>query len=435
MVTTPDNRPANERLGIDVASLRIALVAVTVLLVPFMTRSLLIVDHHSPHFNFPLLGTTTIGVYDIVLVLLAITAAPLVVNRTTYRGWSVALAGIAVMTLVTGIWAVLDPTPHAIVRCIRLAGITGLVATVRHMPFRSLRLAVIWPLTVSVIIQGSWALMQTFVWQNGDFSRLTARFGDVWTQGYGTMHGGYGMAQFSLLAVAGILASGAFQRLHPVMWAGVVIGSASISASFGRSAALGMLAIAVFYLIGSIVLRKRELLIASLSAFTPMAIGMWVSWSGWALRASEAINGIQNGRELLIARSLTVIRMSPMIGVGPGDYGPTLGRLGPTNVDYTVVHNLGLLVTAEYGIPLGLLFVVWIAALGILSILTSFRAMALFASIVPFMIWDHPHISYAYGLVQLGIWLALLDYLWSRRDRTRDTTPSVTRDEQRVVAS
>lgn len=398
----------------------VILVAVVIVMIPFAITSLLWIEEHSAHINYDLLGWTTTGPFDAILLLVAVASLPLLFRRDTYRGIPIGLIGLIAFTVITCAWILVDPSLQGVARTVRLAGITGVVVTVRHMSLGTFRNAVVWPITISAIVQATLGLLQTHLWNNGTASSITARFDHAWTQGYGTMDGGYALAAFLVVASGIILASGAFRRLHPAMWVAVGLSSAAISTTFGRLGVLSMIGIAAFYGATGLIRRNREYVSAALVAIVPVTAGIAYTWVGWSVRASETAAGFTSGRETLMSRATTMIEMHPFVGVGPGNYGPTLARIGLVDVDYTIVHNVGVLVTAEYGIPVGVMFSLWVATLGIASILTSVRAMAVFASIVPYLMLDHTHMSYAYAMGGFGLWIATLDYLRLHRNETRD---------------
>lgn len=414
MTSTSTRAPKREGTSLDLDTIRNVLVTTLIIGLPFAMKYLLLVNVHSPHLQRFYLRATLVGPLDVILVLLALASVPLLIRRNTYRGWPIGLIGVAAFTVVTLLFLVPEPTTEGVVRLIRLAGITGLVATVRWMSPPTWRLAVIWPLTISVGIQAIWTISQTFIFHNGRETSITARFDHVWTHGEGTMDGGYALAAFMVLGIAIILSSGAFERIHPVMWGTVILASGAISATFGRQGILAGAAIAVLYGVAWIVKRRKVYLASSLAAGLPMTIGVAIAWEGWNVRAAETAAGEQWGRESLIDRALSVIEANPIFGVGPADYGPALARMGLTDVDITIVHNVPLLMAAEYGIPVGVLFVLWIGLLGLAALFTSVRAAAVFVAVAPYLIFDHPHIVYVYAIIQLGLWLSVLDYhrLW-----------------------
>jgi hypothetical protein len=161
-----------------------------------------------------------------------------------------------------------------------------------------------------------------------------------------------------------------------------------------------------------------------------MSIGIAITWDGWSVRASETAAGQQWGREDLLQRAYEVIGTSPIFGVGPGKFAPSLARLGLTPVDISIVHNVPVLVAAEYGVPVGIMFTTWLGLLGVAAIFTSVRAAAVFVALVPYLIFNHNPIVYGYGIAVLGLWLAILDYHRAHRDghapgAETDVTPAV----------
>ena len=405
--TRPDRR---EESSLSLDTVRNATIVALILLLPFAIRCGAVIDVHSPHFQRGLLGATTVGLIDIVLIILSVLAIPLLVRRDSYRDRPIGLIGMAAFATVTLILLAFQPSLEGLVRFVRFAGITGAIAIVRWMLPPTYRAVVIWPLTFSVGTQAAWALAQTFVWRNGHESGITRRFDHSWTQGYGSMDGAYALAAFMVLGIAIVLASGRFRRIHPLMWLTVVLAAASISGSFGRQGVLAAFFIAGLYGLAWLINRKRDDLAASLAVVVPMSIGIAVAWDGWQVRAAETAAGQQWGREALLNRAFGIIEANPLFGVGPGNYGPTLARTGLTEVDITMVHNVPVLVAAEYGVPAGILFVVWIGLLGISALFTSVRTAAVFVAIAPYLVFDHPHIAYAYGIAEFGLWLSVLDY-------------------------
>ncbi|MGB5381934.1 MAG: O-antigen ligase family protein [Acidimicrobiia bacterium] len=395
---------------LDFDTIRAGLVAALIICIPFAFEFSAVVDVHSPFLKHAFLGVTVIGPIELILLLLAVASSPLLFHRATYVSWPIGLIGAVTLTVVTFVLVVGGgPTPEGIVRIVRFAGIAGAIVAISRMSPGLMRKAVIWPLAGTVALQAALALAQTFIWHSGRESGITIRFDHVWTQGYGTI-GPYALATVLAVAIAIILSAGAFKPLHPLMWVSVVLGSAAIATTFGRSGAMAVFAIAGLYGVAWILKRKSAYLVSSTAAFLPMTIGMAIAWSGWSVRASETAAGEQWGREELLRRAFEIIRSNPLLGVGPGEYGPTLARTGLTAADITIVHNVPVLVAAEYGIPIGVMFTAWLGLLGVSALLTSARAAAVFVAIVPYLLLNHNPIVYGYGIALFGLWLATLDY-------------------------
>jgi hypothetical protein len=409
----------NEGISLDLDTVRNGVVAAFILCIPLAIVYLVPIEVHSPHIERVLLKATVIGPLDVISLVIVVVALPLLIKRSTYSNHPIGLIGAVAFTIVTAAFLVANPSAEGIARLVRFAGITGVIATIRWMTPSTFRHTVVWPLTISLLIQAPWALLQTYVWRNGHESGITARFDHAWTHGYGTMDGGYALAAFVVLAIAIILSSGAYRKLHPLMWVSIVLGSASISTSFGRQGVLAALAIGGLYGLAAVIKRNAEYLAASFATVLPMSVGIAATWIGWSVRASETAAGFQSGRESLLDRAFAVIGSNPLFGVGPARYGPYLARIGITETDITIVHNVPVLISAEYGVPVGILFAVWVGLLGIAALFTSFRAVAIFFAVLPYLIFDHPHIAYAYGIAEFGVWLAALDF--HRRHRNYDS--------------
>lgn len=367
-------------------------------------------DTHSPHLSPYLTRATFVGPLDIALLVLAVLAIPLLFRRKTYTSWPIGLVGVLAYAGVTFLFVVAEPSQEGVVRFVRLAGAAGAVVTIQWMSVQTFRWIVVWPLTVAVAFQGSVALAQTFVWHSGTQNGITVRWDHVWTQAYGTMASPYSLGAFLVVAIAIILSAAAFQRLHLLMWLAIVIGSASISAVFGRAVVAGALLVGGAYGVAWLVKRNSEYLKSAALSVGPMLIGMIVARNGWQRRAGETGSGNASGRGVLFQRALDLIEANPLLGVGPGRYGPALANLGLTPADVYLVHNVPVLTAAEYGLPLGAVFTVWLGLLGIAALATSVRAFAVFLAITPFFMFTYTPVVYTAGIVGFALWLATLDF-------------------------
>jgi O-antigen ligase len=114
-------------------------------------------------------------------------------------------------------------------------------------------------------------------------------------------------------------------------------------------------------------------------------------------------------RDDLISTAFNMIKLNPWIGVGPVQYGPYLTQM-VSEPDPHIVHNIPLLVTAEFGIVVGIVFTVWIAAMVVRSVRFNVYAAAIGLSMLPFFVFDNLHYVYGNGIAMFAIWIALLDY-------------------------
>ena len=290
--------------GIGVFSLdavRNAAVGALIVWVMFASNYPVPVHIHSAHMRRYIMQATVVNPIDIVFVVLAVVAVPLILRRATYDGWPAGLIGVLTITVITMVFVISGPTPEGLMRAVRFAGITGLVATIRWMSPQTLRMVVVWPLTLAVLIQASIGLSQTFIWHSG------AATLPAWTRAYGTMDSPYGYAAFTALGVAVILSSAALARLHLAMWIAAILGSVSVAAVFGRVGALSLLMVGGVFGIGWLLTRKRRYFASAVAAVVPMSVGIAATWSGWQIRAAATAAGSLSGRGPLLRRAFTII--------------------------------------------------------------------------------------------------------------------------------
>lgn len=94
--------------------------------------------------------------------------------------------------------------------------------------------------------------------------------------------------------------------------------------------------------------------------------------------------------------------------------------MGLTEVDHTIMHNIPVLIAAEYGVPVGALFTPWLGLLGLAALFTSARATAVFVAILPYVYFDNLHMVYINGTVGLGLWSAVMDYHRLRKNHSSE---------------
>jgi len=308
---------------------------------------------------------------------------------------------------------------------LRIAGVFAVIVAIRSMSHRDLLLGVVWPLTLGASLQALFALSQTFIYNTGMIvPATTLAQGRAWTAGRGTFSGSYALAAYLILATAIALSFGITKRptnshfssirltapLRVSMWTTVVLSSAAIATTFGRTALLAIGLVGGTYIVGWLMHRRQIMAISALTTLVPLAVAGFVLRSGWLVRASQSANLDLTNRGALAARALEMIRSSPLTGIGPVQYGPNLARMGLTVLDPHIVHNLPLLVTVEFGIFVGVAFTGWLVVLGIRAFRLSIYAAALYLSILPFFLLDTLHYVYGNGLAMFAVWIATLDY-------------------------
>jgi len=194
------------------------------------------------------------------------------------------------------------------------------------------------------------------------------------------------------------------------MWTAVVLSSAAVATTFGRTALLALGLVGASYLTGWLIHRRRIMGLSAIMTFLPLAVTGVSLRSGWLVRASQSADLDLTTRDALAARAIEMIRSSPLFGVGPVQYGPHLAQMGLAVLDPHIVHNVPLLVTAEFGVLVGLAFTGWLIALAIRAFRLSVYTTALFLSIIPFLLLDNLHYVYGNGMVIFAVWIAILDY-------------------------
>jgi O-antigen ligase len=210
------------------------------------------------------------------------------------------------------------------------------------------------------------------------------------------------------------------------MWTSVVLSSSTIATTFGRTALLAIVLVGASYGVGWFMHRRNIMGISAAAILLPLTATGLLLRSGWLVRAAQSANLDLTTRDALAARAIEMIRSSPLTGIGPVQYGPHLTRMGLSVLDPHVVHNLPLLVSAEFGVIVGAAFTLWIGILGFRAFRLSVFAAAIFLSIIPFLMLDNLHYVYGNGMAMFAIWLAMLDY-------NRDAALDVAEGPKRVA--
>lgn len=413
-----------ESAGLSLAFVRAGVLSAVILSIPFALQRVLVVDHHSPDLAHPWLGAAVLTITDLLLAALFLVSVPVLARRSTYEHASIALFGSLGFLVATVVSSAFASGPEAVIRAIQAGGAVGAVVTVHEMSTRTFRQSIIWPLVATMLIQAPWAFAQTFIRHSGDTNGITARWDHVWTQGFGTMQGGYALASFMILSMAIVASYRRVEPLHPLMWVAIPLGSITAATAFGRLGVLAVLGIGSILLLGAILARSRHLLVLAIGSTVPMVFAIAITWEAWFVRAEEAASLNQSGREALLDQALHLIRANPLTGVGPGRYARVAVEVLGSDEVATVVHNVPVLITAEYGIPIGLAFAGWVFALGVGAVRAGVYASIVFVAIMPYFLFDLTHFAYAYGAAQFAVWLSVLDF-HRRHPAPWTATPSV----------
>lgn len=414
-----------EHLPLSAATLRVTSIAALILMIPYNIHFDVLIDTHSPYLVGSGVQSTWIAPIDALFVIIMLSCVPLLVSRSTYVKQPIGQMGIAVFVAIVAIWLIMYPTVEGSMMLLRVTGVFAVIVAIRAMSQKDLMVGVVWSLTLGASLQALIALSQTFVYDSGMVVAATRNaVGQAWTAGRGTFGGNYTLAAYLILALAVVLSFGIAKRprnghfdaislsvpLRASMWTTVVLSSAAIATSFGRTALLAVGLVGGTYIVGWLIHRYRIMGISALATLVPLVATGFVLRSGWLVRATQSAELDFTTRDALAARAIEMIRSSLLTGIGPVQYGPNLAQMGLPVLDLAVVHNLPLLVSAEFGIVVGVAFTVWLLALGIRAFRLSVYAAALYLSILPFFLLDNLHYVYGNGLAMFALWIAMLDY-------------------------
>jgi len=392
---------------------RTAAVAALVGMIPFNAIFLTLIAPQNPLVEKNVVIGPDLAPTDLILVLLIALAVPMLPGLIRSRTPGVGLVGVMALSGVIAAHLLFEPTLQGAMLLLRTAGAAALIVMLRSMDPRLLALSVAWPLAVVASFQAALALSQTLIFGNGN--PITNEAGELvttWTRGYGTMIGAYDLAAFLTLTIAIMLSMRRFRSLVPIWWLTVIAGSATIAVSFGRSGVLSVVLIAVVYIGYGLWDRSTALIRNGFIALLPMITVGLVLRSGWWVRAVDTAQLSSTGRIELMERALDTIASHPLIGVGPMQYGTYISQLRPSVADRHIVHNVPLLITAEFGVVVGVAAIAWAIALGYRAFRTSVFAAGILVSIVPFFMFDHLHYTHPSALATAGLWVALLDFHW-----------------------
>lgn len=423
----------HDRLPLNLSTFRTASVAALVILIPFNIYFDVLLKQHSPYLRGSGVQGARLAVIDVLFVFIIVSCLPLLSKRSTYLKQPVGQIGAFVSVVIVAIWLAMFPTVEGLLMLVRMAGVFAVVVAIRSMSRKNLLIGVLWPLLIFAAMQALFALAQTLIFDTGMVvPATTLAKGRAWTAGRGLFSGSYMLAAYVTLALAIALSFGIARRPHnaafgslslsvslrTMMWTTVVLSSAAVATTFGRTALLAIGGVAATYSVGWIVRRRKVFGTSALAVLVPLGVTGMVLRSGWLVRASQSVKGDLTTRDALAARAIEMIQSNPFVGIGPVQYGPNLANMAPTVPDLHVVHNLPLLVSVEFGIVVGIGFTVWIVILGIRAFRLSVFATALFLSIMPFFLLDNLHYVYGNGMAMFAIWLAMLDYHHDARHAT-----------------
>lgn len=414
-----------DHLPRTLATLRVASVAALILLIPYNIHLDAFISQHSPHLVGSGVQSTHLGPVDAVLALLIVATLPLLIPRSGFLRQPLGQAGMAVFAVVVAVSLLIFPSVAGAMMLLRVVGAFAVVVAIRSMSRADLVVGVVWSFALGASLQALTALGQTFVWHNGMIvDATTLADGEGWTAGRGTFGGTYSLAAYVILAMATALSFGISKRpansgfrsitlsgpARIAMWITVVTASAATATTFGRAVLIAVGLVGSTYAIGWLLKRQTVLGISALAVTVPLAATGLLLRSGWLVRLDQSAALDLTRRDDLAETALSMITMNPLIGVGPVQYGSYMTEMGLVELDRHVVHNLPLLISAEFGIVVGIAFTVWLIAVVVRSFRLSIYATGLALSMVPFLLFDNLHYVYGNGIAMFAIWIAMLDY-------------------------
>ncbi len=228
----------------------------------------------------------------------------------------------------------------------------------------------------------------------------------------GTLMHVYQAAILGLVALAAVFA--ARGRGPSRLWlVGIAGASAAVGLTNSRSGLLAIVAIVATLAFGF--LRRRSPTFRNVAAAVVVGflVSVLVAGSGWLARLEDStttdLDELSLGRVTLVEQSLRTIRTSPWVGVGPGRYVDVGKQRGDIDERRALpVHDLGLMIAAELGIPAALAVVGLLAAVGVAAWRRGPWAFAAFVAVLPFLVLDVNLYDRPFGLVLFAAWLGSL---------------------------
>ncbi len=390
--------------------LRHVALGVLVFLLPFeFTRVL--TDYPGDAGGFSRL--VTVGLFDIALVAFVALALVSLGSRWNRRiGWG---AWLAIGLLVVAVASLpFHGSSRGVVLALRLVGAALVAFEIGTLRRRELMHVVIVPLLAAAATQGALAFGQAITGGALGIPGEPAEFGPVagTVRPAGTASHPYMLATYCLVAVsAGLLVWR--QSLSRWWLVPLALAAIPIGLSFSRAAVVSVLFAGVGWVVA--VARNPRIYAPPLAAvLLGIAIPALLFAPAWLERLEDSTTGSLNdasaNRVELTNQAMDMIADYPLVGVGPWRYTIVAEADYPlASGDDSPVHNLPLLVTAEYGVIVGLLFLAALVLLGVRAARTGPLTFALFGAVMGFTLFDVVLYWYPAGLVLFGIWLGLLD--------------------------
>ena len=311
---------------------------------------------------------------------------------------------------------VFHPSPTGAILTLSMVIVVGVLLAIASFDVHDLRTHVALPLLGASALQSVIVVIQSITGTAFGYNFLYPGASLLVTEGYARPQGMfdhvYEAALFALLAIAvGLALLPAAGRLRMWFLGGIGLGAVSLALTHSRSAFLGLVLVVVVASVASVraVPSMRSGLAVLLIAFGVPAL---MTASIWQARLTESVNGsldeVTSGRITLMKQAVTLAADYPVVGVGPNRYIDALeASVDESEITY-VVHNIPLMVTAELGIPAGVLTTFLLVWAAIQSFAAGHRLALLFFAPIPFYVFDVIMYNRPFGLLLYVIWCGIL---------------------------
>lgn len=403
--------PPDLRASVTPEQVRLALLAMTLLLAPLDLEVILVESatrgeelHRLSFFAWDLPA----------LVLLLVSATDMLRRARRVRDPVVAAVTCLLATYVLS--ALLHPSGRALHTTVRLLEAVAIAYAVRQAERHDLRL-LLWPIGMMVALQSMLAVVQV---STGEVLGLGALgehppllpVGDT-VMAKGTFSHPYLLAGWSAVVATVLLMAASRTRrtgARYLLSSLTALAAVPIGLTFSRMGVLGLL-LAAPVVMWTAIRRPTVRLPAS-----GLAIGFLGSSAaavgGWSARAEQttgstgtSADAVSSGRVEFLRQGGDLLAGSPLLGVGPGQYGPALEASGlvPPESPLFPVHAVPALIGVEAGLLAGSAALALLAVMGWRALRRA-QAWYVYVAYLPFVLLDWP-IGQPQGLPVLAAWV------------------------------
>lgn len=370
--------------------------------------------------------STSVYLFDIALAVVAMAWAVHTISVLSVRTrsvWVVPTTALALWTLVSFI---VNPSLGGWIFTLRALAAIGLACFLAELRQQDRKL-VLAPFLLAGLVQAGIAIAQVVAQRDlglRDYGERVGLFSISNTiVPVGTFNHPYVLAGFCCLA-AGIATAITLRRPRAAgaLTAGAAV--APVGLTLSRASLL-----ALFFLVCLVAMRTVRspralpLLVAlSVGIATPMFLtaDAWLGRVDSSLSPSYDEDGSGVGGRLYLAReSMRLSRENILFGVGPANYLVAAERQWENDFSGETSHSVPLLLTAELGVPAGMIFLILLIVAAARAIRSGLGATCIFLSFLPFFLLDHFGYDNARGLIFTAVWLGCT-WSWRRTSLSAD---------------